>query len=418
MTMDESKIDFPSPSTVDESGQYARIATLFQPIISIRRKSIIGFEAFSRGVRAQDGERVEAQTLFGSTDIEDLARIDQACMSNALRRFGPLVKKRPGLKLYLNVDARALPLLAGDYTPFDELIERSGLEPESIVFELPAKLAALDESLNFIDHSRRFGYQLCIDRVGQTTDILGLLIRTNPDYLKLTRDFWLCRQGMTYCADMVASTGKLCRERGCMLIAVGMETEEEALDLLEQGVFNQQGYFYTKAGGGEAATAKKDPVAIFSKAVDVIYTRFKMRRKDGIERRKQRFKQYATAVKVLGARLAGANPGTFDKVLRTVVEADDSAIAAFIIDSRGMQTTPRVVKRAYASTDAEAGQGTGRGEDHTIHDYFLHLETGYDKYVTTPFISPATKRPACMYCSRFYVDMRTSYILCLELDYV
>src|SRR6187551_1293712 len=87
--------------------QTEAIATHFQPIFSVRQKSIVGMEALSRG-RATDGRLIAPYDLFKSAAAEDLsADLERLCRRTAVGSFAGLPSRPDELLLFLNLDLAA-----------------------------------------------------------------------------------------------------------------------------------------------------------------------------------------------------------------------------------------------------------------------------------------------------------------------
>src|SRR6185295_12480826 len=90
----------------------------FQPIVSARRKSIVGLEALSRGIAGIEaislggavsgGELIPPVQLFEMAEHEGVApELEQLCRETAARRFAALPDRPDDLVLFMNFDLSA-----------------------------------------------------------------------------------------------------------------------------------------------------------------------------------------------------------------------------------------------------------------------------------------------------------------------
>src|SRR5580704_14242555 len=76
-----------------------RVTTHFQPIFSVRRKSVVGMEALSRGV-GPTGDLIAPYTLFKMAEAEGVSGpVENLCRESAVRTFTRLGDRPPELLL-------------------------------------------------------------------------------------------------------------------------------------------------------------------------------------------------------------------------------------------------------------------------------------------------------------------------------
>jgi EAL domain-containing protein (putative c-di-GMP-specific phosphodiesterase class I) len=119
------------PRLLHESG----IQTHFQPITSIRKQSIIGVEALSRGF--VDGAQVPPLTLFQCAEQENLAfDLDCLCRETAIQTFRPLFSANRNLILFLNFHALSVQGAVDGRCDILDLVQQLDLDPRNVVIEI------------------------------------------------------------------------------------------------------------------------------------------------------------------------------------------------------------------------------------------------------------------------------------------
>lgn len=205
---------------------------VFQPIVDLLDDTSIGFEALSRfdvePTRGPDRWFVEAMTVGLGLDLETQA------LRNALARIPDL---QPGQFLSVNVSPSAMLGDAyqrlGDAVPWDrvviELTEHTNIDDYASV-------------LRALQPLRDLGARLSVDDAGAGFASLRHILHLAPDFIKL--DISICRDIDKDPARRALASALVAfaRDTGSVLIAEGIEREEERRALTELGVRFGQGY--------------------------------------------------------------------------------------------------------------------------------------------------------------------------------
>ena len=221
-----------------------QIITLFQPIVDLRTRAVLGHEVFSRGPAG--GPFEEAERLFALAErtgrLVDLERI---CRRRALASATRHLK--PGTKLFLNTSAGALrdDEVAGE--AFVRQVEAHGLRHEDVVLEITERIAPEErqpyqQALRWLKEK---GFGLAIDDMGAGYSSLQAIVEVEPDYLKF--DIALVRNidRNLIKRSLLETLVDLAEKIGAQVIAEGIEAESELAALLDLGVVLGQGRFFT-----------------------------------------------------------------------------------------------------------------------------------------------------------------------------
>lgn len=224
-----------------------RIKPVFQPIVSLRDGSILGYEALSRIEGTTSIQSIE--DLFHlAAQNELLWKLEQECRKRALEKVFSNHSKYYDKQLFLNVS----PLVIHD-TKFKtgftkEYLNRYEIDPEQVVFELTEQDSAMDIEgfQNAVEHYKQQSYEIAIDDLGSCYSGLNLVCELQPHYIKI--DMKLIR-------DVHKNRSKYALVKGLMefsamtnvkLIAEGIETKEELEALINVGIHYGQGYFLAR----------------------------------------------------------------------------------------------------------------------------------------------------------------------------
>lgn len=225
----------------------------YQPIVDLESGSIYAHEALVRG---PDGE--PAPTVLSQVNEANRYRFDQACRVKAIKGAVQLgLTERLSINFLPNAvyrpEACIRTTLAAART--------HGFPIENIIFETTEGERVGDGAwyAQVMGEYQRIGFLTAIDDFGAGYAGLNLLSQFQPDLVKL--DMELIRGIDTHAARqiIVASTVRMCRELGVLVIAEGIETVGEMAFLRSIGVSLMQGYLFARPSFQSLVTAEAIP---------------------------------------------------------------------------------------------------------------------------------------------------------------
>jgi EAL domain-containing protein (putative c-di-GMP-specific phosphodiesterase class I) len=221
------------------------IAILYEPIVNLTTREILGHEALVRGPWNSDFHSPER--LFKLASETGLTfELDCLCRRTALRGARGL---EAGRKLFLNCLPTAIhdPAFSGE--AIRETLEDLRLRPEDLVFEISERESIDNFSIfrEAKDHYKELGFQIALDDTGVAYGSLEAVMELAPDFIKVDMSFVRgidtdpTRQELLRALHAVA--GKL----GGQIIAEGIESREELETLQGLGIPYGQGYLLGRA---------------------------------------------------------------------------------------------------------------------------------------------------------------------------
>lgn len=216
------------------------IHSLFQPIICLSERRILGYEALSRG--PSNSPLHSPLNLFAiARQAGRLSELEVLCRENACRRFSELALEG---KLFLNVSPESL--LEPHYPSGRTLkmLEQVGLQPSRVVIELTEQTPTDDFQLlsNALHHYRDMGFSIALDDLGAGYSSLRLWSELRPNYVKIDRHFIDGIHQDPLKREFVGSILQIARASKAQVIAEGIELGEELTVLADMGVDLLQGY--------------------------------------------------------------------------------------------------------------------------------------------------------------------------------
>ncbi|MGP0170762.1 EAL domain-containing protein [Pseudomonas sp. NCHU5208] len=218
---------------------------VFQPFIDTATGRIAGVEALARLVD-EHGQVHSAGPLFADpkTPPAALRRLDRQVRENALMRFHEAPQD---WFLSLNISPRWISRLR-PAQPLPSLIQlqRSGIEPQRIVFEITELGGASQRLPQVVARYREAGARIAIDDFGAGYSQLDRVLALQPDILKLDMRLFqeAARGGPS--GEVVKALAQMAEKTGCWIIAEGVETEAELNFALECGARYVQGFLFAR----------------------------------------------------------------------------------------------------------------------------------------------------------------------------
>ncbi|MCG3737028.1 GGDEF domain-containing protein [Vibrio cincinnatiensis] len=216
------------------------LTPLFQPILSLSDGAIKGFEALIRG--PSDSPLHSPIQLFKTAlACGELEPLDMLCRELSILAFSAA---QVDGQLFLNVNP--LLLLTENHTSLltKNLLEKMQLNPARIVIEISEQYQVEDPDLliKAVQHYRQLGFKIAIDDLGSGFSGLKLWSELQPDIVKIDRYFIDGVHRDPTKKAFVQNIIRLAKTIGAMVVAEGIETEEEFSLCRELGADFAQGY--------------------------------------------------------------------------------------------------------------------------------------------------------------------------------
>src|ERR1700722_5670838 len=220
----------------------------YQPLVSTKRQRIVGFEGLSRGWDPESRTLIPARRLFASAARHGVTlELDLLCRRKLFANFGGLLKIDPEFILSVNVDAAASIEGRDGSGGLDAQVAEAGLSSRNVVIEiLESSVKNVGELLRFVGMYRDAGYLIALDDVGSGHSNLNRIPQVQPDIIKLDRYLIEDVDKDFYKQEVVKSLASMARHLGTVIIAEGVESEEELLTLMELGVDMVQGFCFSQ----------------------------------------------------------------------------------------------------------------------------------------------------------------------------
>ncbi|HUS63440.1 MAG TPA: EAL domain-containing protein [Kofleriaceae bacterium] len=222
------------------------LQAVYQPIVDLRSGSMFAFEALARGPR--DSTLESPTALFTVADEVDLTfELDRACFRSAL---AGAVGIEPIHRLFVNLLPASFYDSSFIESEVSNLLEAAALTPANVVFEITEKLA-IENFASFrqaLGTYTRMGFGVAIDDVGTRHSNLETVMALRPHFVKLSDVLTRGVSSSTVKREMVRSLQRIAETIDAVVVAEGIETQDDLAVLAELGVRYGQGYFLARPG--------------------------------------------------------------------------------------------------------------------------------------------------------------------------
>jgi EAL domain-containing protein (putative c-di-GMP-specific phosphodiesterase class I) len=236
-----------------------QLSTVFQPIVQLRGRQVLGYEALSRGPAGSVYQM--PLRLFAMAEEADLVfELDRKCRRRAL---AAAIALPVHAKLFVNVFPSAMydPEFQG--TALVRLAEEQGLSPDRVVLEITERSAIENYDLfaEALAELTRFGFSIAVDDVGAGYSGLEKIAHLNPRYLKFDRELIRNIDSSYIRREMTRALKAFADRIGSTIIAEGIERDRELQTLLELGIEYGQGFLLGRPDPAFRPPALPTPIA-------------------------------------------------------------------------------------------------------------------------------------------------------------
>lgn len=213
--------------------------TVFQPVVHLKTRSVLGYEALVRGPVGSPFH--DPEFIFSiAAKTRLLLKAEKLAKISAVRSSQNIPDN---YKLFLNIESEL-------FVRPDEILQMlrdAGCQPGRIVFEITERKAIKDFRYlqGVVKRLRDEGYQFAIDDVGSGYASMESIAILDPNFIKIDQSLIHDIVRDTVKQDIVRAFINLSQMRRASLIAEGVEEKEQFETLKKLGVEYAQGFFFS-----------------------------------------------------------------------------------------------------------------------------------------------------------------------------
>ncbi len=238
------------PADESAHGERGRLWIAYQPIFGLPERRLIGFEALCRWDHPSLGPVSPATFMPIAEDSTLVVDITDFMLAGACRQLKAWQDEHPDTHdLHVHVNAAARDLADPAFCArVRTALESSGLDPRCLVIELTEGIlmTQLTAAMDALTALRESGVGLAVDDFGTGHSSLAHLSRLPIDSLKIDMSFVRRLTHDKKDAAVARAIVLLGTSLGKVIVAEGIETQEQATLLAEMGCHQGQGYLLAR----------------------------------------------------------------------------------------------------------------------------------------------------------------------------
>ena len=381
-----------------------RISIYFQPIVSIRSAKIIGVEALMRAFD-ETNEPISPILAFEQAKKENLSfELDKYTRVQTLKHFKPLLDANPDLLLFLNFESHLLDsnISFHDFA-FGSLANEIGIPTSRIVIEIKEYQIANTKRLEeFCSFYKERGFLIALDDFGAGNANFDRISSVRPHIVKVDRSLVYNIHHNFIHKEILKSIANMCFNIGALVLAEGVEDEEEILLSLKLDIDLFQGFWFARPSG----------LAFDKHCTDAKITYIGEKHTQNVKTSMQHKEFLIENAKAYTQTIIDAITQAPHLDLSHFLKEFEPIEAIYCIDA----TTGSQIGDTFICTDTnEFFHPAKAGDSHALKEYFyITKESKRGNYLSQKYISRASGRMCRTFAQKFSHD-NAEKILCLDL---
>ncbi len=215
----------------------------YQPIVELKTGTVMGHESLIRG--PVDSPLQFPDTLFAAARGEGLTfQLERACLVEGLRSWASQVQDK---RLFVNLSAQTLVTMVDQISlaGMMQSLQEMAIAPSALVIEITEheNVADLPRLIQVGSELRALGLRFALDDFGDGRSSLRLWAELRPEYVKIDKYFVHDVHNEAVKVQTLKGLTRLAETFGTLLVAEGIETEDELQIVRDLGIDFGQGYF-------------------------------------------------------------------------------------------------------------------------------------------------------------------------------
>lgn len=376
----------------------------FQPILSVKSSKIIGVEALMRAYD-ENGEFLSPVFVFEQAKKEGLSfEFDKFVRKKSLQAFAKLYFEHKELFLFLNFESHLLNEKI-NFADFDffTIVNELRIPTKNIVLEIKENQITNTQNLqNFSEYFKALGFLIALDDFGSGNANFDRISLVKPHIVKIDRSLIYNIHQNFINKEILKSIANMCFNIGALVLAEGVEKEEEIFRTLKLDIDIFQGFWFAKPKEEifDEELLKDKLMQIGLKHTQNVKNSIHQKEKL-IEEAREYTKSIIQSIKRTDISIN----------LMNFLEKNLHVEAIYIIEgSTGIQKGDTYIKEIN-----EFFTPAKNGDNHFMKEYFyITKESKRGSFLSQRYISRASGKMCRTYAQRFLYNEK-EYIICIDL---
>lgn len=231
------------------------VTTVFEPIVRLARREVIGWEALSRGP-AGCGLETPGALFAVALQADREYELDSLCRRRALANARGI---HPEQLLFLNILPTCIQDPDFQAVRVREMLAALGLGPRNLVLEVSERQAISNFPIfrEATDHFSNVGFRIALDDTGAGFSSLEAALELSPDFLKIDMSLVRGIEESPEKQELLRGLRGVAAKMNSVMIAEGIETAHELEVIKNLGIECGQGFYLGR--GTPSPTVPSDP---------------------------------------------------------------------------------------------------------------------------------------------------------------
>lgn len=385
------------------------IKIYFQPIVSTVNKKIIGYEALTRGFK-QDLV-ISPVHLFEEVRTLNLTfEFDKYVRTLAIKKFVPYYEEDKDLLLFLNFESSLIDEeLNFDDFDFYNICKIEKVPPSNIVLEIREdKIENSKKLKNFTTFYKNRGFNIALDDFGMGGSTFDRLSLVKPDIVKVDRSIVHNIHYNFIHSEVLKAISKMCNKIGAIVLAEGVEQDDEILKCLKTDISIYQGFYFSTPQ--DKIENEYDKIAQKISDISTLNAKMIKEHKEKKESLLYHTNNYSNYVieKIKTMNLEDFSCNKIKEFLNQELKLE----AMYLID---YHTAKQIGETIISGETKKFFQPAQHGDSHYLKEYYYITKTSKEQtFISQKYISNATGNMCRTFAKCFCHDEK-DYILCLDI---
>lgn len=364
----------------------------FQPIVSVVKKSVIGFSSSS----IVDNLQIDINIIIIEKIIEKFTKI-----CDDLDKL-----------LFISISMDVLAKLV-DFNVIFDLVTKFNINPRRVVLEIYENNEDCKEDLKqFIDSYRNKGFLISLT-IGSGFSALDKIFYVEPDIIKIDEPITKGIEIDFYRQEIFKSLVNLSKKISALIIADGINIEDQSIISMELGADMLQGNYF-----GRCQNINPRILNTANNRVESIACLYKKYKGEQIEFEQLRHRKYEELLNIVISELSIIDEIEFDRKLNELINKYDIFECVYVLNKSGVQVSDTITHfNKMISQKSMIFKPAKKGADHSLKKYYYILKNmGLNKYSTDEYLSLATGNLCITISEKFQGISNKNYILCMDFN--
>ena len=393
---------------IEEIIKNKAVEIYFQPIVSIKTKSLYAFESLTRC--NFNGENIPPNVLFDIAEKSNLRiKLDEMTRELSIIKFLDYYRFDNDLILFLNIESELINNfdIKDSEKGFIELINRLKIPFKNFVLEIKEdEIHDMEAMKKFCSIYKKMGFTIALDDFGTGSSNFHRINIIRPDIIKIDKSLFDDVKKNHINREIINAISKMSHNLGIRVLAEGVEDYDSIYIGMKATINLFQGYYFKKPS---LEIDEFDKHKIITKIIDV-GNKFKEKNLYKINKKREVIKKFEDIANSIVSGIDDIEDAFLNLERKFKSYLDIEAI--YLIDAKSSRQIHNTI---MSDSRDKIFKPTVHGDEHYLKEYYyITIESKRGVFLSSKYVSYATGNICKTFAKKFEIAGK-SYILCLDI---